>query len=90
MVELTYTLFTPGPDEALDPLMLGLAATLLLLLGHLTNVDFGEAAALLALGLLLAVLFATRLWLAKRSERDRVPSIWWLWRMREDADDRGD
>jgi hypothetical protein len=30
-VELAYTLFTPGPDEAVDPLMLGLAAGILLL-----------------------------------------------------------
>lgn len=30
-VELAYTLFTPGPDEALDPLMLGLSAGILLL-----------------------------------------------------------
>ena len=29
-LELAYTLFTPGPDEALDPLMLGLSATILL------------------------------------------------------------
>lgn len=31
-IELAYTLFTPGPDEALDPLMLGLSAGILLLL----------------------------------------------------------
>ena len=31
-VELAYTLFTPGPDEALDPLMLGLSSGLLLLI----------------------------------------------------------
>jgi hypothetical protein len=30
-IELAYTLFTPGPDEALDPLMLGLSSALLLL-----------------------------------------------------------
>ncbi len=30
-VELAYTLYTPGPDEALDPLMLGLSSGLLLL-----------------------------------------------------------
>lgn len=33
-VELAYTLFTPGPDEALDPLMLGLSAGLLLLISE--------------------------------------------------------
>jgi hypothetical protein len=30
-IELAYTLFTPGPDEALDPLMLGLSSALLVL-----------------------------------------------------------
>ena len=30
-IELAYTLFTPGPDEALDPLMLGLSSGILLL-----------------------------------------------------------
>jgi hypothetical protein len=30
VVELTYTLFTDGPDEALDPLILGLSSFLLL------------------------------------------------------------
>jgi hypothetical protein len=31
-IELAYTLFTPGPDEALDPLMLGLSSGILLLI----------------------------------------------------------
>src|SRR5207248_1541660 len=31
-IELAYTLFTPGPDEALDPLALGLSSGLLLLI----------------------------------------------------------
>lgn len=31
-VELAYTLYTPGPDEALDPLMLGLSAGILLVI----------------------------------------------------------
>lgn len=30
-IELAYTLFTPGPDEALDPLMLGVSSGILLL-----------------------------------------------------------
>lgn len=29
-IELAYTLFTDGPDEAVDPLIMGLAATVLL------------------------------------------------------------
>ena len=78
-LELAYTLFTPGPDEALDPLMLALSATLLLKLTQLTpSVSMGEAVALLLLGLLLAVLFATRLMLAERDEEDERPKIWWV------------
>lgn len=33
VVELAYTLFTDGPDEALDPLMLGISAFLIIELG---------------------------------------------------------
>jgi hypothetical protein len=78
-LELAYTLFTPGPDEALDPLMLALSATLLLKLTQLGSpVSMGEALALVLLGLLLAALFATRLMLAERDEKDKLPKIWWL------------
>lgn len=78
-LELAYTLFTPGPDEALDPLMLALSATLLLKLTQLTSsVSMGEAVALLLLGLLLAALFATRLMLAERDKEDEHPKIWWV------------
>lgn len=76
VVELAYTLFTPGPDEALDPLMLGLSAALLLLAGDLgpDNISVERAAALLLLGILLAALFATRLFLAEGPR----PRIWWV------------
>jgi hypothetical protein len=69
--------YTAGPDEALDPLMLALSATLQLKLTQLT-VSTGEAVALLSLGLLLAVLFATRLMLSERDEEDERPKIWWV------------
>jgi hypothetical protein len=83
VVELAYTLFTPGPDEALDPLMLGLAAALLLLVGGLDPlaVTLGQAAALFLLGALLAALFATRLMLAERPSDDERPHIWWVTRL---------
>lgn len=41
-VELAYTLFTDGPDEALDPLMLGLSAALLLQLGSADALDWRQ------------------------------------------------
>ena len=31
-IELAYMLFTPGPDEVIDPLLMGLASTVLLLM----------------------------------------------------------
>ena len=78
VVELAYTLFTQGPDEALDPLMLGLSATLLIELGKLDELSLGRAGALLLLGSLLTVLFAIRLFLAERRHSDPVPQIWWI------------
>jgi hypothetical protein len=58
-VELAYTLFTPGPDEALEPLMLGLSAGILLLV---TRPDvpvawqfLGTVLGVLALGLLFLI-----------------------------------
>lgn len=80
--ELAYTLFTPGPDEALDPLMLGLSATILLKLGALEGpISLANAGTFLILGTLLAVLFATRLLLAERTEGE-VPNVWWIPRQR--------
>lgn len=78
VVELAYTLFTDGPDEALDPLMLGLSAALLIQLGGLNlQLTLDKAVGLLALGVLLAVLFATRLMLSERHD-DEAPRVWWI------------
>jgi hypothetical protein len=52
-LELAYALYTPGPDEALDPLILGVSSTFLFLASQSTKLDwqFGVAAALLAVAL---------------------------------------
>jgi hypothetical protein len=76
VVELAYTLFTSGPDEALDPLMLGLSAAILIELGRLHELTVGKAGALLLLGVLLAILFAARLFLAERHGGSH-PKPWW-------------
>ena len=82
-LELAYTLFTDGPDEALDPLMLGLASTLLLKLAGLSGTpSLSQVGALALLGLLLIGLFAARLMLAT----DEQPKIWWIHLSRPDAD----
>ena len=80
-IELAYTLFTDGPDEALDPLMLGLASTLLLKLSGMTGPhSLSQVGALAILGLLLIGLFAARLMLAEST--DEQPKIWWIRRLR--------
>jgi hypothetical protein len=85
-LELAYTLFTDGPDEALDPLMLGLASTLLLKLAGLTGTpSLSQVGALALLGLLLIGLFAARLMLAESTHEQ--PKIWWIPRLsRPDVD----
>jgi hypothetical protein len=85
VLELAYTLFTSGPDEALDPLMLAVAAALLIQIAGLQGAPSpGTATALLLQGLLLAALFATRLMLAERNEDDLDrPNIWWIPKRRD-------
>ena len=46
-VELVYTLFTKGPDEALDPLMLGLSAAALLSLGSVSGFKVSDGVTLI-------------------------------------------
>lgn len=62
-IELAYTLFTPGPDEALEPLMLGLSSGILFLISEPTSQDLSVSAQFSAvlLGVLaLGVLFFIR------------------------------
>jgi hypothetical protein len=84
-LELAYTLFTSGPDEALNPLMLAVAAALLVQIARIENTpSAGQVTALLLQGLLLAVLFATRLTLVERNEDEPdPPNIWWIYRSLE-------
>ena len=61
-IELAYTLFTPGPDEAIDPLLLGLSSATLFFVpdpgqGSLT---LGRAVVVSLLVLAIAGLFALR------------------------------
>lgn len=87
-LELAYTLFTDGPDEALDPLLLGIASTLLLKLAGLTGTpSLSQVGALAILGLLLIGLFAARLMLAEST--DEQPRIWWIRRLSTLDVDRG-
>ena len=64
-VDLAYMLFTPGPDEALDPVMTGLAAAILLGVGQLdfSKIQVGQGVALFLAAGSLAGLFATKKYL---------------------------
>jgi hypothetical protein len=58
--ELAYTLFTPGPDEAVDPLLTGLAAFILLVVSGITTITLDNASGVALLVLVLIVLFILR------------------------------
>ena len=79
-IDLAYMLFTPGPDEAIDPVMTGLAATILL---GIANIDFAHLQGLIlqVITLFLAVgalagLVATKKYLfhSLKNEKDRAVS----------------
>ena len=53
--ELAYTLFTDGPDEAVNPVITSIAVGILLLISP--NLDFRNAGAVALLALALVVLF---------------------------------
>jgi hypothetical protein len=76
-VELAFTLFTPGPDEALDPVMLAIAAALLLQLGHVEHFRWQAGTAIVLYSIALGILFAVRVFLAP--DEDSPPDPWW-WR----------
>jgi len=72
-VELTYTLFTHGPDEAIDPILLGLAAALLISLGNVTEFRLGQAAA----AVLYVLALAGQNSLVKgETPKDWAPGLW--------------
>jgi hypothetical protein len=59
-LELAYTLFTPGPDEAIDPLMLGLSSVLLYLISTLKSLTWTAGVSILLFAITLGLLFAIR------------------------------
>lgn len=68
-IELAYMLFTPGPDEAVDPLILGIAGTALLVMSDentaKTDSMLYDSIAVLLFALSLAILFYLRFMLTK-------------------------
>jgi hypothetical protein len=72
-VELAYTLFTDGPDEALDPLILGSSSFILIKISdpktHLTMQNAGAFALFI---LVLGALFVIREVFIEKPKRDRA------------------
>lgn len=63
-IELSYMLFTHGPDEAIDPIITALAAILLLRMPAPINLEsdisFSRIVELLVYGIIIAILFTIR------------------------------
>ena len=59
-LELAYTLFTPGPDEAIDPLILGISAIFLYLASTQTDLTWAGGVSVILFAITLGVLFAVR------------------------------
>jgi hypothetical protein len=71
VVELTYTLFTEGPDEALDPLILGLSSFILPKISDpATDLTLSNAGTVAILILALAVLFILRHQFIEKPKRE--------------------
>jgi hypothetical protein len=75
VVQLAFTLFTPGPDEALDPVLLAIATALLFQLGKVDHFRWQDGLAVLLYGAALAGLFAVRVFIAP--DEDSPPRLWW-------------
>jgi hypothetical protein len=75
VIELAFTLFTPGPDEALDPVLLAVAAALLFQLGKTDGFKWQEGAAIAFYSVSLGILFVVRIFLASGEHDD--PKLWW-------------
>ena len=65
VIELAYTLFTPGPDEALDPVALAVSAAILLQLGKAETFDLRQGVAAFLYVAALAGLFAIHKYLSE-------------------------
>ncbi|RTF26417.1 hypothetical protein D9B84_01935 [Serratia marcescens] len=66
-VQLAYMLVTDGPDEAVEPLMLGIASAILLILSSTSEWDFNHAVAIFLLVLTIPMLYL----IAKKIKNDQ-------------------
>ena len=75
VIELAYTLFTPGPDEALDPVLLAIASALLFQLGKVDTFHWQDGLTVLMYAIALGALFVVRVFIAPNEEKP--PRLWW-------------
>jgi hypothetical protein len=75
VIQLAFTLFTPGPDEALDPVMLAIATALLFQLGKVDHFRWEDGLAVILYSVALGALFVVRTFIAP--DEDKPPKLWW-------------
>ncbi|MGH2510196.1 MAG: hypothetical protein ACRDHZ_22695 [Ktedonobacteraceae bacterium] len=73
-IELIYMLFTPGPDEALEPVMLGIAAAILMVASKIEKPDWSGGLTVALLVAALVGLFAARKYLFSDDEATPAPA----------------
>jgi hypothetical protein len=69
-IELAYTLFTEGPDEAVEPVIMGLAAAMLLWISKVDTINILAACASLVFVIALAGLFLVRHYFVEPEDGD--------------------
>jgi hypothetical protein len=75
-IELAFTLFTDGPDEALDPLMLALSAAIILQLAKIEHFEWQSAVAVALNVGALAGVFAVKRFLARDVDHGEWTPNW--------------
>ena len=73
-IELAYTLFTEGPDEAVEPVIMGLAAAMLLGFSKLGSIDMVAGFGAIAYVIALAGLFLIRHYFVQPDDDDEGKS----------------
>ncbi|MEB7576103.1 hypothetical protein NGC17_06465 [Citrobacter portucalensis] len=68
-IQLAYMLVTHGPDEAIEPVMLGIASAVLLILSKIDPDQWtiSHALVILIMIICIAILFALSIWMSKSS-----------------------
>lgn len=74
-IELAYMLFTPGPDEAIEPLLLGFAAAILLVISVENVATYQIAVTVLVFTICVVLLFWLRSEFIKKGNGESVEGV---------------